>query len=40
MGFLILKIELDVILGVHRYLGNWINNEEGLFFFPALKADV
>lgn len=37
MGFLILKMELDVILGVFRYLGNWVNNEDqlyGVFFLP------
>lgn len=37
MGFLILKIELDVILVVFRYLGNWVNNEDrlcGVFFLP------
>lgn len=33
IGFLILKIELDVILEVLRYLGNWVNNEKRSFFF-------
>lgn len=42
MGFLILKIELDVISVVFRYLGKWVNNEDRLcgVFFPALKAGV
>lgn len=37
MGFLILKIELDVISVVFRYAGNWVNTEAllcGVFFLP------
>lgn len=28
MKLLILKIELDIILGELRYLGNWVNDED------------
>lgn len=39
MGFLILKIELDVILAVFRYFGNWVNDEDRLcgVCFPAFS---